>query len=274
MYSPYFINKVGNKKSVVGLGHLLIAKDVDRAQFVEMCYRTSSIMMTTSTGEYHQRVKVAMGVMNSLEFPETSDNLGSLLIWMRDLLSGSPLIIGTLLKDDEINNAQEHEIVWGKSYDGRSIEISGNADAGTLFVEVDGGGDGNLTISSDDLIRLISQREIEISAETVLVEASSQCNLRVKKDGEDPVTIIGYELGVGYSYKDEFENEIEINKEHIKFKGKKYVQEVDGYSMRELMQDFQSALQNLQIVTAMGSQAPLNMTEIIALTNKINQIYE
>lgn len=274
MYSPYSINKSGSKTNITGTGHLLIAKDINRTEFVEMCYRTSSVMMTTAHGEYYERVKVADGVMNYLKFPEENDKLGSSLIWIKDTLSGFPMVIGVLLKADQINSLQEHEASWGKKYKENLISLSGNVQVGTLLLSVNAEGNGYLLINSDNLLSLLSNGDINIEANKIQNNVSSEINTKIKKLGEDAETNASYKLGKGYNYQDEFENEIEINSDHIKFRGKKFVQEVDGYSIKELMQDFQSALQNLQIATALGNQAPLNMTEIIELTNKINQIYE
>jgi hypothetical protein len=274
MYSTREINKASQKHQT-GIGSVIIARDIDRAQFVEMCYRTSTIFLLCMDGRLFEKVKVSQGLMNYMQFPEKELGMGSRVVWANDSNTGFPVIIGVLADITDMGDLSEHQFRLGRSHGESSSELSGNSETGTLLLDVTAAGEGLLKLTSDDLVVLQSSREINFQAKVFDVWTQEGTKIKIKKVGEDAETIASYKLGEGYNFKDEFGNEIQIDKDHIKFKGKKYVIETDDdFSMKELFEKFQNVLEKMQIATALGNQAPINIPDIIALKDDINKLFE
>ena len=267
------INRHG-VRDVSGIGYIILLKDIDRDNYIETCYRTSTVSMVKQTGEYYRDIKVGKGLLNTIEFPEDEEKRGTPVVWVLDYVSGMPIVVATLQFGKEISGLQEWELLFSKTYEGNNISIGGNAKEGNFNLNVTAGGNGLLNIRSDDLINLFA-KNLFLNSETTTLNNQSEIVLKVKKTGEDPTTTIVYKLGTGFNYKDEFDNEIEINKDHIKFKGKKFVLQTEQSSLKGLITDIVTEMSKITIQTAMGTQAPLNMAQIQEiLTKKIGEVFE
>ena len=104
MLSRFRRNTRSNISSLLGVGYVIIPKEdnIDRNQFVEQCYRTSTILLLTSDGQQYENVSVNKGVINNLEFPEEFDQTGSKVIYGFSQNISWPVILGVLEKKRRI----------------------------------------------------------------------------------------------------------------------------------------------------------------------------
>lgn len=210
---------VGTRNSA-GIGYIILPTDKDRDKYIESCYNTGTISVMLEDGGMVDYVSISNHVLNYLEFPKTSEQLGSMLFWVNIPKKNIPVIVAVINKNDEIISIGEHQIIQSKDHKDGYIEISGNAKDGLLNITAKGKksdkGVLNISVTNVDdtaelnlLVRGTSN--IKTIGDTNL-EVTNKIKIRIfDPDVDDKETVWYYEKGKGFSYKDEFDNEIEIN---------------------------------------------------------------
>jgi hypothetical protein len=141
---------IGSSQFYVGAqyGYIVVPSDVDRAKFIEQCYRWErvSIMIERGGGVIHE-CYITRAVLQDIEFPTASNNLGSCVLFLTDSQSGHPVIFGVLSKEDESQLLKEGVFKISKRYQGDSVTITGDAVKGVINLAVEGGSVSQLNIS-------------------------------------------------------------------------------------------------------------------------------
>jgi hypothetical protein len=138
----------------VGLqfGYIIIPSDVDRTAFIEQCYRWErvSVLIEGGAGVLHD-CYISKEAIRDIEFPETSNKLGTCVSLITDIHSAHPVIFGVYSKEDESQLLREGLFKLSKIYQGNSVIISGDAKKGVMNLSVDGGEltQLNITVSND-----------------------------------------------------------------------------------------------------------------------------
>lgn len=134
----------------VGLqcGYIIVPSDVSRDSFIEQCYRWErvSILVERGAGVIHD-CYITKNVLEKIEFPLVTEQLGSCVTFLVDPLSGHPVVFGILSKEDESQLLREGYFKINKVYNGSVVSISGDAKSGVLNLSVSGGTLSQLNIS-------------------------------------------------------------------------------------------------------------------------------
>jgi hypothetical protein len=249
-----------------GMGYVIIPKDVDRTAFVEMCYRTRTIFMVMLDGRYFEKVKVSDNIMSYLEFPDEPDGLGSTVVWITEKIYRFPIVVGVIPKPDTMGDLGEYQWTIGRSSGENDSNISGNADVGVMVLDVTAAGEGQIKISSDDLLQMQARRA-QLEGGLVDLVVREEVKTTVQEPGEDKKAEFGYKLGEGYDYEDEFGT-------HVNVDSKILVENGDGYSVKDLLDDIITEISSITVATALGTQAILNKVQVEQLKQKVAQIFK
>ena len=132
----------------VQYGYIIIPSDVDRTIFIEQCYRWErvSILIERGAGVIHE-CYITRSALKEIEFPDSTEKLGSCILLLTDPQNAQPIIFGVLSKEDESQLLREGYFELSKKYHGNSVVIAGDASKGVLSLSVDGGELTQLNIS-------------------------------------------------------------------------------------------------------------------------------
>jgi hypothetical protein len=134
----------------VGLqfGYIMVPPDVDRATFIEQCYRWErvSIVIEKGGGAIHD-CYISRGALKDVTFPDKADQLGSCVSFLTDMQGAHPVIFGVYSKEDESQLLREGYFQFSKTYQGNSVMLTGDAIKGVMNLTVDGGTATQLNIT-------------------------------------------------------------------------------------------------------------------------------
>ena len=121
-------------------GYIIIPADVDRTAFIEQCYRWErvSILIERGGGVIHE-CYISREALRDITFPDTTEQLGSCVLFISDVMNAHPIIFAVLSKEDESQLLHEGYFKIEKYYHGNSVTIAGDAKKGVLNLTVDGG---------------------------------------------------------------------------------------------------------------------------------------
>lgn len=209
-----------------GIAYIFIPEDIDRDKFLFNAYRTGRVSLLTENSERFDNVRVSKNIFNFIDFPQKIGELGSMVVWILLPKKKIPIIVGTVNKDREYIDLSEHEFSIRKVKGSNLVEILGNAKLGNLYfnVECDQKGGGNLIFNirnKDPLtngggsFKAFVSNKIDLEA-AISMQLTSQEEFKViirnfQKDKQKKQTIIKYVREQGFSYVDEFGNNIQID---------------------------------------------------------------
>ena len=155
MMNPVQTKGIMNIRYSSGTCYVIIPGGVDRDMYVQNCYRRGTVAVQFENGSgFMLDVNVGLSILKDIDFPEGTGELGSQLIYVTHPLHNKPIIIDRILKDDEATNLRENEFRLEKYTDGGSVSVSGVAENGNLFVNVEGtnqnGGKVYVDVSAPD----------------------------------------------------------------------------------------------------------------------------
>lgn len=284
------IHKPLDFKGSAGVGYVVIPNGVDRAEYVENCYRTQTVTIQGGYG-YGQfgMVHVSQGAMQEIEFPsgdEGADPYGSAVVWIRDDSTRAPIIIATIRRQNAYYELGEgvRRFAVGMG-NGSSVEMYMNRD-GSLKISVIGSTDSSANIAvkvsgpnADSKITLDCDNEIIInSGKKIQITTPGTIEARWVDDQLEEKTVIRFEPGKGLEYKDEFENQITAEDGKVNVTSKEISHNegsepmVLGDSLSDFIGEFIDAVMKLTVVTPAGtSSVPVNVADFAALKTKFDK---
>jgi hypothetical protein len=153
---PNPVQQIGipNKRYPMGFCYVMIPENVDRDKYVKQCYRTGRVAVLMDDGSFLLNVPIGLSILQNIDFPTETRKLGSQLVWINHHVHNAPIIIDRILKDDEAIDLDEHEFKLQKYTENGSVSISGKAEDGNLFINVEGknsnGGKIYIDVSNED----------------------------------------------------------------------------------------------------------------------------
>lgn len=182
--------KKGTSQQTIGMGYIIIPEDVDREQFVSSCFRKRRVsIIDDADGNLIHECYITREALENIEFPENSGEKGVPIVWVSQPFLQIPMVIGTFTEIDKIPMRKDKEIHINKSYKDGSINIDGNPEKGTLFINVSSKKISKLKISSsgneDSLIEVKSSGTVKVESDKS-IEAISYQTIDVKVI--DPIT--------------------------------------------------------------------------------------
>lgn len=182
--------------SGIQYGYIMLPSDVDRDTFIEQCYRWErvSILIEKGGGVSHE-CYITKSAIRDIEFPADYKKLGSCVMFLMDPNNGLPMIFGVLSKEDESQLLREGFFKITKILGDGSVTVSGDAKTGVMNLTVNGGTlsqlnisvankdrtatvnlrcNGNINIELDDTLKIISSKDVSVTAKEVLALKSSK----------------------------------------------------------------------------------------------------
>lgn len=224
--NEYVSTRPNGVRDYCGIGNAIIPKDKDRDKYIEQCFRRGTVSIVLENGGVIDNVQISKSAIKDLDFPDTYKGLGSQVVWINKPRQNQPIIIGIFNKNNEFVNINEKKDSLRKSSSKGVNEVIVDSNNGIIVVNsssfVESGGDiyiisTNKKKSSKMSIKVSGSIPIETTDFSV---TSANKTSFIIKDAtkDDKVTSIIYEKNIGFSYKDEFGNEIYLNKDNIQFK--------------------------------------------------------
>ncbi len=135
--NPVQTKGIGGERYSVGTGFIIIPGSVDRANYIQNCYRNGRVSLQGDDGSFMLDVPIALGVLKEIDFPDDFEMLGSQVIYVTFPVHNQPIVVDRILKDDETTDFIENEFKLQKHTDSGSVSITGTADKGNLFINVE-----------------------------------------------------------------------------------------------------------------------------------------
>ncbi len=272
-----------------GVGFVVVPSNIDREQYIEDCYRTNTLSINGGIGYgIFNGVHADNDVMQNITFPTDEENRGTAVVWVRDSISQLPVIVAVLRKQSEYYNLSENQYRLKRNNTDKTRVVELFVDGDTSDFELTVIGDKkqparvNIKLSSqnkDSVFTLSCDNEINVSSDKkITLESNEQINVQLTQKGEDKATI-KYVVEEGFSYKDEFGNEIVCKGNEITLKSEKINHNsgkepmVLGETLAGIMKEILTAVQKLTVITPVGaSSPPVNLADFAAIKAKIDTI--
>jgi hypothetical protein len=135
-----------------GIAYVVIPSDVDRAQYIRECFKTSTVSIYSEFNGFSNRVPIDIFSLNFIEFPDLPNQFGSAVSFTVDSVHKKPIIKGIYLKQDEICDIKEHQFKFKRHFKGNVVELVGSPDGKYMGINVmaDKGGEVFLNLKSND----------------------------------------------------------------------------------------------------------------------------
>jgi hypothetical protein len=269
-------------KLMSGTGYIFIPNDItDREKFISDCYNTSTVSILNTEGQRFDRVQVNRSMFYDLDFPETVDDIGSLVFWVKNQKHNQPVVVAVINKRGEVLGFQKGQFSIRKDSSTGNVSITGDSNKGNLFINVQSDEGGNIVINAKNTNKSNKvQLNIDGNIETVSSNFNSQVLeqflVKIKNSLEsDGETTIKYVRETGFEYSDEFGNILTINDDGFKYVNGDNVFEMDSdgkvsikngnYSLTDLITDLIQLLEAAKVSTSIGLQPFVNLSSFTSL---------
>jgi hypothetical protein len=207
---------------ICGIGFVVLLPQYSKAEYVAKCFKNNVLTIITDRNEIIQNCYVSREVWQYVKFPTTNSQKGSMIFWINPPHENKPFIISVILKRDELlDSRNENSFCFKRSSDNGAVTIEG-LDNGILNILLSGESDldGKVNINilnaiNEGLFKLYIQGNINIECDDT-ISFKIRKGMKVQIIDEDDNTKqanISYLLGEGFKYTDEFNNEIDVNKD-------------------------------------------------------------
>lgn len=224
------INKVRHPaiRNTAGTGYVVLSRQVPKDEYIANCFRNSTVTIITDTNEVITNVMVSKDIWQYIEFPAEMSERGSCIAWLNIHGKNKPIAIAIINKKDQFNEIQTtNSFKYSRTGDNTAVLIEGLGDKGhhNIIVSGDDEGTGQIKLrvlnkNNKGLFDLMVQGDIDI-------EGDNDANIKLKhglylkiidENDKTKQSIISYELGKGFTLKDEFNNEVTTSKDGIVIK--------------------------------------------------------
>lgn len=201
-----------------GVGYLILPNDLDRDTYIRYCFNTNTISIALENGGVLNNVQCTKSVMQQLEFPLNTKEVGSQVVWTDQEGLGYPVVVGVLLRSDQVTDLLENQTSQRRVTNNGSSEILVDGKNPFIIINSDSlkdtGGDIYIVSKNTGLtskININSSGEINLSSQNIQASISNELNIIIRDSlQDDKITTINYTKGKGFNYEDEFDNQIEV----------------------------------------------------------------
>jgi hypothetical protein len=214
------IQGLPGERASAGIAYLFLPQDISREEYINRCLRTNMISLINEN-ERLDNVIISQNIINDLNFPKKTNEIGSGLIWVKAYPTNQIIAIGVVNKKDEIKIDKENQINIFRENDYCKIGIAGDPDNNFLNIEIENKDKNkseiNLKILGDNKeskLNIYSSGNLNIVSKN---EFTIQTNKKIsfvifdEEEKEIPPTYMEYINGVGLFYKDSFGNTIDYS---------------------------------------------------------------
>lgn len=254
------------------VANVMIPKGVDRATFIQHCYNSGTVMVVGADYQREFDVYVDKEVLKCIVFPPASHITGSSVLCITDRIDGTSKVVAVFLDKNtqkEIYEENQYRILRAGADTFVDFDIKGASGEWFLCSKSIGNGSksvvkllnpqnkallevliqGGLDLTVDDFLRTHIQKELTVTVEDVT-------NSKNKK------TEIKYVLGEGFTYTDEFGNNLKIEKtgftasnktgETFEMTSRGFVMSNKKANLKKILLNFLNAFENQIVLTPTG----------------------
>ena len=282
-----------------GIGYVVIPEGCNTAEYIQSCYRNSSISISGGYGcTYMHNVRVTIDALNNIKFP-TSGEFGSPVVWLRDSFTNRAVVIGVLTAGGKSNLtgifqqriyqevAEQIAEIFLDAMNSRVVITAlgnNNVPAEVVIKASSGNAEG-------DAIKLVSKDIIQAEGKRLKILLTDNFDILINDGEKDIISIKGnpelFELKDQFGnyinfneesveLKDQFENSVLMNEENVKISTEKFnvgegsEQMVLGNTLLSLLEQLLDAISSLTVVTPHGpSGTPLNAAQFTQIKSKL-----
>lgn len=271
-----------NNISVSGVAYVVIPDGIAVADYVQQCYRNHTLSIGGGYGStYMHNVKVAKGVLDSIQFPNNNAEQGSSVVWIRDSFTNRPIVIGVLESGVSGMTGRYEQRIYQEAAN-KVVEMFLDALNGGITISAvgDESSPGTVTIKATsgndegDVVRLVSKDLITADGKTVRVNLSKDVNLLINDGENDILSIVGNDTE--YHIKDNYGNEFIFNMDNCQILTPKFnvgqgtEQMILGNTLVSLLGELIDAITNLTVLTHVGaSGTPINAATFTDIKSRL-----
>lgn len=282
-----------------GIGYVVIPEGCNVAEYIQSCYRNSSISISGGYGcTYMHNVKVTIDALNNIKFP-TKGELGSPVVWIRESFTNRAVVIGVLTAGGKSNLtgmfqqriyqevAEQIAEMFLDAMNSRVVITAlgnDNVPAEVIIKASSGNVEG-------DAVKLVSKDIIESEGKRLKLLLTDNFDILINDGEKDILSIVGnselFELKDQFGnhinfnkesveVKDQFENSVLMNEENVKVSAKKFnvggggEQMVLGNTLVSLLEQLISAINSLTVLTPSGpSGTPINAAQFSQIKSNL-----
>ena len=243
------VTPIDGYKWAAGIAYVAIPKDLSREEYIASCYKQGLISIRTEDGGFYNRVPVDKQTFNFIEFPETSDENGSVVVYITEPIHQQPMVVGIVSANNQLTDLKEHQFKFKRIFKDNFVEIVGSAKGGYVGINVDAENDAEVFININNQnkdaklnINVSGSVEIHSSKDMVLSRYGEYMNETTDEEDE---SINSYHKQTVTT--NEFQNEkfiINDGEEPITL----------GNSLKDILDDLFDLLSKATTVTMLGAQ--------------------
>jgi hypothetical protein len=246
-----------------GIAYVAIPRDLDRAQYLKDCYINHHISIRTHDGGFHNRVPISPEVLNFIIFPDTTEKLGSPVIYVTDHQYQNHYIVNRLVSRDELGDSSEHKFKFTRKIDDAYVEVSGSAQDRSINIVVNGSdkkGAININMFNDN-------KDCELALDI-------QGDFVVKATNNTSFDQYG-EFKISTHDEDSNTSSFTQTSQENKFNSAKFIinngedKMVLGNKLVSFFEDLIDEISKITTLTKLGKQPILNKAKVLALKRKL-----
>jgi len=207
-----------------GIGHVIIPEGIDPNIYKANCYKRNevSIWGGMGYGNFHN-VSIDEDSIQRIQFPEKVGENGTAVVWVNIPKFNQPLIIATLRFKDDHYPLDENikRVTVGNGGNGVDVKLDGNSSKIAVNLTADENNESEVHLNLKSLnkgckLKIFVEGDTEIhSLDNIRLTAEKSFEVIVPNIENEKETRIKYESGKGFSYKDEFDNQIDADKDGV-----------------------------------------------------------
>ncbi|MFW6273089.1 MAG: hypothetical protein ACOC2U_04860 [bacterium] len=262
-------NSFSTKNNTAGIGYIMIPSNLEREEYVTSCYERERVCVyIEQSGSMVKDCYISQQALKDIFFPESTESLGSPVIFVSDNFHKKPMIVSTLSREDETQLLSEHKFRVEKFYDKNKVKIEGDAEKGILNIFVDDKeqyGEINVSVKGKEggKLNIDTSNEVNVNGdEKVNVQTSGEINIKtidslsgnvkceISANGSDVKIIPDNELRIG-----EFTEPLTL-----------------ADSLIKLMDGLITEISNSLVSTSLGAQPLINKAQIAAYKEQLDTV--
>jgi hypothetical protein len=262
----------------MGHAYVVIPEDVDREEYINDCYSLKSVAIQTDELGVITKVLVGKQDMKDIEFPDTAEELGSMVLFVSIPGSNRYSILKVYEVHDYVSPDREHMYSFSAKLEEKAAFIGVDGANGAVSISSQNGKGIDVSAVGDEAdLNMNAGRSMKAESIDVTITGYNSINFRVPNNGGDD-TIIKYTSGEGFSYFDEYENAILLNEEMAQVKSKKInlgdgaEPLILGQKLVDFLDKFITQVSAITTTTALGAMPILNKVTVEALKKDLDAL--
>lgn len=259
-FKNYVSTREVGKRNSNGIAYVIIPAEesIPREVYIKDCLSKSKVALLFEDGGFYENALVGKNVWNYLQFPLTSDKLGSCVFWNYIKKSNTIIVIDVIQKSDDVLNQFENEFLLKRTFNNNVISISGNSKTNILSINV----------QSDDSTQNKLNINVTNSNKSSVLNIFVKGNIEIESDGK---TTLKSTNNLNLIFKDEkglIENKFEILNNGFCIKTK---QESFFTLFNLLLNEIESAI--ILTPSGAGTISPSTTIKLETIRTKFNTLF-